>query len=187
MPFGGGESREPVEPGEGGTEAGPSTTRVEILDAARTAKVDAALVARAFDGKHGLFLAAVQWPWDSAERIPRVVAGPKGRARYRIAQLLIDTWEDPDQRAPIMALPASTAGSGVARRLLGDFITTHVHVPIARACGFDQPELRGALDGAQAVGLCMARYVLEVEPLASLDAASLIDIAGGAARSRRRA
>jgi hypothetical protein len=147
---------------------------------AEAAKVDPALAARAFDGKHGLFLAAVEWPWDPVEVVPRVAAGPKRSAGYRIAQLVVDTWEDPDQRAPILALLASTAGSEVARRLLGEFITTQVHVPIVRACGFDHPELRGALIGAQSVGLCMARYVLEIDELVKLDAPALIEIHGGA-------
>jgi AcrR family transcriptional regulator len=179
-----------------GRRPGPSTTRTEILEAARSlfgthgydrttlrmiataANVDPALVARAFGGKHGLFLAAVEWPWDPAEVVPRVAVGPKSRAGHRIARLVVDTWEDPDQRGPILALLASTASSEAARRLLGDFITTQVHVPLARASGFDHPELRGALVGAHAVGLCMARYVLEIEPLAGLDAATLVDITG---------
>jgi AcrR family transcriptional regulator len=179
-----------------GRRPGPSTTRTEILDAARTlfgtygfdrttlrmvadaARVDPALVARAYDGKHGLFLAAVEWPWDPLEVVPEVAVGSKRRAGHRMAKLVIDTWEDPEQRAPIVALLVSTAGSEVARRLLGDFITTQVLVPLVRACDFDDPELRGALIGAHNIGLCMARYVLRVEPLASLDADALIDIAG---------
>ena len=181
-----------------GRRPGPSTTRAEILDAARSlfgthgydrttlrmigerAKVDPALVARAFDGKHGLFLAAVAWPWDPADVLPGIAAGPKRRAGHRMAEVVIETWEDPDQRAPILALLASTAVSDVARTLLGDFITTQVQVPFVRACGFDQPELRGALIGAQTLGLCMARYVLAIEPLASIEAARLIEIAGDA-------
>jgi AcrR family transcriptional regulator len=179
-----------------GRRPGPSTTRGEILYAARSlfgtygydgttlrmiaheAKVDPALVARAFEGKHGLFLAAVQWPWDPADVVPAVAAGPKTRAGHRITKLVIDTWEDPDQRAPIVALLTSVGVSDVARKLLGDFITTQVQVPLARACGFDQPELRGALVGAHSVGLCLARYVLAIEPLASMDPAALIDVAG---------
>lgn len=145
---------------------------------AEEARVDPALVARAFDGKHGLFLAAVQWPWDPADAIPAVATGPKRRAGHRIAKLVIDTWEDPEQRAPILALLGSTAASDSARTLLGDFVTTQLQVPIVRACGFDQPELRGALLAAQTIGLAMARYVLAVEPLASIDADALTDIIG---------
>ena len=179
-----------------GRRPGPSTTRAEILDAARSlfgthgydrttlrmiadeAKVDAALVARAFGSKHGLFLAAVEWPWDPTVVVPAIAAGPRSRAGYRMAELVIDTWENPDQRAPIVALLGSTAVSDVARTLLGEFITTQVQVPFARACGFDQPELRGALIGAHALGLCIARYVLAIEPLASIEPVPLIEITG---------
>jgi AcrR family transcriptional regulator len=179
-----------------GRRRGPSTTRAEILDAARSlfgtygydrtslrmiaqeARVDPALVARAFDGKHGLFLAAVQWPWDPADVLPAVAAGPKRDAGRRIAKLFIDTAEDPEQRAPILALLASTTASESARTLFRDFLSTQVFIPLVRGCGFDQPELRGALIGAQNVGLAMARHVLGIEPLASLDAASLVDIIG---------
>jgi len=183
-------------PGRRGRRPGPSTTRAEILAAARTlfgtrgyegttlrmiaeaARVDPALVARSFRGKDGLFRAAVAWPWGPAEIIPRVAAGPRRRAGHRVAQLVVDTWEDPDQRAPLLALLSSTATSEVARTLLGDFITTQVMGPLVRACGFDQPELRGALLGAQAVGLATARYVLAIEPLAGLDPAALVEIVG---------
>jgi AcrR family transcriptional regulator len=181
-----------------GRRPGPSTTREEILDAARSlfgthgydrttlrmiaerAGVDPALVARAYGGKDGLFLAAVEWPWDPADVVPTVAAGPKRRAGHRIAKLVIDTWEDPVQRAPVLALLSSTAVSDVARTLLGDFITTQVQVPIVRACGFDHPEIRGALVGAHNIGLCSARYLLAVEPLASMDASSVIEVSGEA-------
>lgn len=183
-----------------GRRPGPSTTRADIVEAARTlfgsngyegttlrmvaetAGVDPALVSRAFGGKAALFRAAVEWPWDPAEVIPQLAAGPKSRAGYRIIKEVIDTWEDPEQRAPILALLASTATSDVARTLLRDFVSLQVHVPFVRRCGFDQPELRGALLGAHTLGLCMARYVVGIDPLANLDPVTLVEVAGGAAQ-----
>jgi AcrR family transcriptional regulator len=188
--------RAPAAKARRGRRPGPSTTKADILAAARSlfgtlgfegttlrmiadaAGVDPALVARSFGDKDGLFRAAVEWPWDPAEMVPRVAAGPKSRAGERIARLVIETWEDPDQRAPILALVASTAVSEVARKLLGDFVTLEVQVPMVRACGFDRAEVRGGLVGAHLLGLAMARYVLAVEPLASLPADELVTITG---------
>jgi hypothetical protein len=147
---------------------------------AEAAGVDPALAARAFGDKDGLFRAAVEWPWDPAEVVPAVASGPKSRAGYRIAKLVIDTWEDPLQRAPLLALLSSTGVSEIARTLLRDFVTLQVQVPIVRACGFDQPEVRGALIGAQNIGLTMARYVLTIEPLAGMEAPALVEIMGAA-------
>jgi tetracycline repressor-like protein len=39
--------------------------------------------------------------------------------------------------------------------------------PVAHALGTDEPELRVSLVGSQIIGLMMARYIAEVEPLAS--------------------
>ncbi len=179
-----------------GRRPGPSTTRAEIVEAARTlfgehgyeqttlrrvaetAGVDVALVSRAYGDKDHLFRAAVAWPWDPLEIVPAVAAGPKRRAGHRIAELIVGTWEDPDQRAAILALLSSVPGNPVARTLLRDFVSTQVLIPFVRTCGFDQPELRGALVAAHSIGLCLTRYVLAIEPLASLDASTLVEITG---------
>ena len=47
-------------------------------------------------------------------------------------------------------------------------IESRVRDPIARALGSEDAEIRASLVGSQVVGLVMARYVVRVEPLASL-------------------
>jgi Tetracyclin repressor-like, C-terminal domain len=42
-------------------------------------------------------------------------------------------------------------------------------VPIVRIAGFDRPEERAALVAANLVGTGLARYVLAIEPLASME------------------
>ena len=39
----------------------------------------------------------------------------------------------------------------------------------------DEPETRAVLVGSQVVGLALARYIVRVEPLASLPAADIVD------------
>jgi Tetracyclin repressor-like, C-terminal domain len=149
---------------------------------AARAGVDPAVVARAFDYEHGLFVAAVRWPWDPAAVLPTIVTGPNRGAGRRLAELAVDTWEDPDQRAPILALVTSAAGSEAARTLLGDFVSTQILVPFARKCGFDSPELCGAFLAAHHIGLAMVRDVLAIEPLASLDRDALVAVVGDSAQ-----
>ena len=56
--------------------------------------------------------------------------------------------------------------SGISRRVFG---------PIAESLGAEDAQLRASLVGSQVVGLVMARYVVAVEPLASLEADRLVD------------
>ena len=177
-----------------GRRPGPSTTRADILGAARhlfaangydattvrgvaeAAKVDPALVVRAFGGKDGLFRAAVGWPWNPADVIPAVAAGPKASTGRRIASHFVETWEDPQERAPIIALIRSAAVHEESRNLLNQFVTTQLLVPIIRIAGFDQPERRAAFVAAQLVGTGLARYVLAIEPLASMEPELVRDV-----------
>jgi AcrR family transcriptional regulator len=177
-----------------GRRPGPSTTRAEILRAARhqfatggydattmrgvaqAAGVDSALVVRAFGGKAGLFRAAVEWPWNPADVVPAVAAGPKGTTGRRIATMFVETWEHAEERAPIITLIRSAAAHAESRNLLNQFVTTQVLVPIVRTAGFDRAEQRAAFIAAHLVGTGLARYVLAIEPLAGMEASVVRDV-----------
>jgi hypothetical protein len=53
-------------------------------------------------------------------------------------------------------------------------VANRVLVPIAEAIDADQPELRASLINSQMVGLIMARYIVALEPLASLPAEDVV-------------
>jgi Tetracyclin repressor-like, C-terminal domain len=57
-------------------------------------------------------------------------------------------------------------------------VSARVLVPIAERIGADQPKLRASLVNSQMVGLIIARYVLALEPLASMSPSALVDAIG---------
>jgi AcrR family transcriptional regulator len=151
-----------------------TTTRM-IADAAR---VDQALVVRMFGGKEALFRASVEWPFDPAEVVPQLVTGPRRQTGRRVAERVISTWEDPVARRPILALLRSATGHEDARRLLTDFVTTQVLIPVVVAFGADEPALRADLIASHLVGIGLGRYVLAFEPLASADRERIVETTG---------
>jgi len=60
-------------------------------------------------------------------------------------------------------------------RLVRDLLTREVLTPIAEGIGSDDAAYRASLVMSQIVGLIMARYIVEVEPLASRDASVIAD------------
>jgi AcrR family transcriptional regulator len=164
-------------PGRGGT-------RERILAAARSdfgkggyegttirgiaarAKVDPALVMHYFDSKDGVFRAAVQFPVDPAEFIPRLLAPGLDGLGERLVRVFVETWDSP-AGSPLLALIRSAVGNEDAAALLREFVTREVLGRLARALELDQPQLRAALVASQLIGLAMIRYVVRVEPLAS--------------------
>lgn len=167
-----------------GRRPGPGGTRERILAAARSdfgkggyegttirgiaaqARVDPALVMHYFDSKDGVFRAAMQFPVDPAEFIPRLLApGPDGLGE-RLVRFFVETWDSP-AGSPFLGLIRSVVGNEDAAAQLREFVTREVLGRLARALELDQPQLRAALVASQLIGLAMLRYVVSVEPVAS--------------------
>jgi len=139
---------------------------------AARAGVDAAMVNHWFGGKQGLFLAAIEAPFDPAALIEGVLAGDRDSLAERVIRTFVTAWDA--HRDQFMAVMRSVAGQRAAARLLRDFITHEVIGRITRAIGVDRPEFRTSLCATQLVGLGVMRYVLKLEPLASADVDTLV-------------
>lgn len=167
-----------------GRRPGTGGTRERILAAARSdfgkagydgttirgiaaqAKVDPALVLHYFDSKDGMFRAAIQFPVDPAEFIPKLVAPGLDGLGERLARFFVDTWDSPGG-SPLLGVIRSVVGNEDAAALLREFVTREVLGRLARALELDQPQLRASLAASQLIGLAMLRCVVKVEPLAS--------------------
>ena len=99
-------------------------------------------------------------------------------AGERLLRTFLSVWDDP--RPP--GCRCSTLVRGVfdpaGRQLVRDGFLRVVLGPVGAALGLDQPEHRMSLVACQLIGLILLRYVLRVEPLASMPA----DAAGGDVR-----
>jgi AcrR family transcriptional regulator len=167
-----------------GRRPGPSTTREEILAAARAsfaeqgfdrtsvrgvaarAGVDPALVHRFFGGKDALLIAAVEGVMRPAELIPAVVEGDPAELGSRLVAYFLDVWEDPASQEVMTGILRSAATNEHAAGVLRDVIGGQVLARVAARLGEDGP-LRASLVASQLVGVALARYVLRFQPLAS--------------------
>jgi AcrR family transcriptional regulator len=133
---------------------------------ATTAGVDPALVLHYFGSKEGVFRAALDFPVDPAEFIPRLLAPGLDGLGERIVRFFIDTWDSP-AGSPLLGLIRSVVGSESAAAMLREFVSREVVGRLAEALERDQPQVRASLVASQLVGLAMLRYVIKLEPLAS--------------------
>jgi AcrR family transcriptional regulator len=167
-----------------GRRPGSPDTRAEILAQARTlfashgyagtsvravaagAGVDAALVHHYFGSKDDLFVAALRVPIDPREVLLPVAQGGVDGAGERLLRTFLVVWDDEATRLPLLTLVRSVF-EPEGRQLLRDGFMRIVLGPVGAGLGVDQPERRMSLVASQLIGLVMARYVVEVEPLAS--------------------
>jgi AcrR family transcriptional regulator len=132
---------------------------------ARAAGVDAALVHHYFDGKESLFIEAMQLPVDPRMLATLVWDGPADQVGERLVRTFLTVWDDPRSRASLQALLRSAVGHENIARLLRGAMSRLIFGPVAELIDSPDAELRISLVASQLVGLAMARYVLEIEPL----------------------
>ena len=60
--------------------------------------------------------------------------------------------------------------------MLREFLAKEVFGRIATAVGAPDPELRASLAASQMLGVLLARYVVQIEPMASADPEQLIAV-----------
>ena len=85
------------------------------------------------------------------------------------------------QRRVLALVEASVSNAGAGRRFYA-LLNRLVLSPVLRAAGVQTSAVRIELVGAQLVGLAMMRYVLKVEPIASLDVDDLVPMMAPALR-----
>jgi AcrR family transcriptional regulator len=179
-------ARQPEAGPRRGRRPGGADTRGAILDAARElfaargferstirgiglrAGVDPALVLHYFGSKENVFLEAIELPFEPEAVLPTLLAGDVDSLGERVARFVVELLEDETARRRVLAVIRAAASEPAAAQLLRGVIERRIRDPIARALGAEDAELRASLVGSQIVGLVMARYVVGVEPLASL-------------------
>ncbi len=84
--------------------------------------------------------------------------------------------ENPRTRRRALALVRGSVSNARAGRRFYALVNRVVLSPVARAMGMETSAVRVELVGAQLIGLAMLRYVLEVEPIASLSVDELVPL-----------
>jgi AcrR family transcriptional regulator len=176
-----------------GRRPGATGTRDQIAEAARrqfaelgyeratfrgiagAAGVDAALVVHFYGSKEQLFREVMQLPPAVAESLVRVADGPREQIGHRLAELVIAALEDPATRPIVLGRIRSASSHPDAAALVRETVTRDLSA-LTNAITDDQPETRAVLVGAHVVGIALARYVVEVEPLASLPVGEMIEL-----------
>jgi AcrR family transcriptional regulator len=171
-------------------------TRRTILDAARDifatrgyeqttiravaaqAGIDASMVMRYFGSKAGLFTAAATMSVEP----PDLREVPAGRRGEVLVRHFVSRWEeDLSGDSTIFLMRTAVTAPAVAAQLQATFDEL-ILGPVA-ALGQQDAAGRAALIGTQLLGLALCRYILRLEPLASLPLDEVVPPVGRAVQA----
>jgi AcrR family transcriptional regulator len=169
-----------------GRPAGVSDTRQRILDSAREmfarngishtsiraiaadAGVDSALVHHYFGTKQRLFAAAIEIPIDPMSVIGPLRETPVEELGLKVPSLLLPLWDSAlgDRLIATMRSLLSGANVSLVRSFLQDVIIAEIGPRVDRPPGSGRVRIQFV--ASQLVGVVMARYIIGLEPFASL-------------------
>jgi AcrR family transcriptional regulator len=172
-------------PGNGGPRS--AGTRLAILQAARSAfakhgydqttirsvaasaGIDASMVMRYFGSKAGLFAAAatVDLVVPDLRLVPAVQRGEV------LVRHLVERWEDPAQDDELIMLLRTAVNSEAVAAQLQDVLLDQITGAVT-ALGVTDASKRAGFIQTQLLGLALCRYILRMEPLATLSPADVV-------------
>jgi AcrR family transcriptional regulator len=148
--------------------------RTTIRAVAGEANVDPALVHHYFGSKDDLFLAALDIPVDPRMLLPTVFEDGVSKAGERLLRLFLSVWDDPHTRLPLLALVRTSLVQEAPDTLLQQGILRMILGPLRAALPAEEADRRVQLVISQMSGLVLTRYLLALEPLASMPAEDVV-------------
>jgi AcrR family transcriptional regulator len=181
-----------------GRRSGNPDTRSEILSAARRlfadegfesvsmrriageAGVDPSLIHHYFGSKDELFMAAIEIPFDPAPEVEAVLkSGDVDGAGGRLMHAFVAIWDGPHHEKLLAVVRTSLSKPAMAfvlRQLFEHRIVKTVESTLGGQV--DHIPIRANFIASQIFGLVVTRYILKLEPMASLSEAELAETVG---------
>lgn len=142
---------------------------------AAAAGVDPALVHHYYGTKQQLFAAAIEAPINPMDVIRPLQETPVEELGRMLPSVLVPLWDSEAGQGFIATLRSLLAGSevGLIRSFLQDIIATEIGPRVDDPPGSGR--IRVQFVASQLVGIVVARYILELDPIKSLSAEQIVD------------
>ncbi len=141
---------------------------------AQQANVDVALLSYHFGSKRELFAAALALPVNPAAIVHAELDGDPGTLAARLLSRLLSAWDTPEIGGPLVTMGELALGDETIRRLVAEAIAQEVGAAIAEELPYSDRRERAATFAALVSGVIFSRYLLAVEPFASMEPAEVV-------------
>jgi AcrR family transcriptional regulator len=141
---------------------------------ARRAGVDPALVHHYFDSKAALLSEVIGAPLRIDQEVARALQGPRDQIGERLARWILTAWDEPATAKRGALILRSAIGNKLATPIIRQFISREVLGRIAHELGTQDAEFRATMAATQIIGLLVARYIVQLDAVASASIEELV-------------
>jgi len=150
--------------------------RTSMKGVAAAAGVAPEVVNRYWNSKESLFAAAMRLPFDPASAMPQLVAPGLDGMGERLTRATLDLLADENSRNDFIALFQAGASATKAARGMQDFIERSMVDRLVRTLGVPDARLRVNLIMSYLIGIGTTRYIVRLEPVASMPEDELVKL-----------
>lgn len=142
--------------------------RTSVKGVAAAAGVAPEVVNRYWNSKESLFAAAMRLPFDPASAVPELIAPGLDGMGERLTRAMLDMLGDEQTREDLISMFQAGASASKAAKGMQDFIERAFVDRLVRVLGVPDARLRVNLIVSYLLGVATTRYVVKLEPLASM-------------------
>lgn len=147
---------------------------VSLRAIAAEAGVDVALVSYYFGSKQGLFAATMALPMNPADIFQEVLKGDLKTLPERALRALLAVWDTEETGAPLRTMAVTAVSDPEVTRLLRELVGRELIELLAARLGEPHGRERAGAFTAQMAGVIFSRYLLKLEPIASMPADDVV-------------
>lgn len=136
--------------------------------------VDVALISYYFGSKQGLFGAAMALPINPAEVLASELNGDLATLAARLLTRVLAIWDDSESGQPLAAVAGLAVSDASVRRLVAEAVARELVGPIATRLGGNDGPCRAAAFCSLVSCVIFSRYLLAVDPVATMDATEIV-------------
>lgn len=141
---------------------------------ASVAGLELDLVRRYYANREDLFAAALRLPFDPANAVTQMLKPAVEGLAERFVRLMLQMFSDPETRELLATMMRDGAGAAEIAATLREFLETVVVDRVAAVLGVPDARMRVSLATSYVLGAVVSRYVLRMEPLASVPEDKLV-------------
>lgn len=145
---------------------------------AEQAGVDPALVMHHFGSKEKIFTVVIREAMRTDAFLPEPGDATEAAPGRKLLRAFLVRWEATAAPSPMMVVFRSAMEHPEASRLFSEVASGEFLLPLATRLRAPDPHLQATVLGVLLVGLVTGRYVVRVEPLASLSLDAVVDLFG---------
>jgi AcrR family transcriptional regulator len=155
---------------------------VTMRSIAAEAGVDQALISYFFGSKKGLFGAAMALAVNPAVALAEVLEGDPATLPQRVLRRLLAVWDSPEAGPALVAMLRNAATDEAYGALVREVLEREIVERLAAGLGGAAARRRAGAFAAVVGGVITTRYLLRLEPMASMTADEIVRHLGPALR-----